>query len=396
MLGFGFEPSMLLIGAGMIVGLRVAFSMFLGASLLYFVVGPMLAAMDAAHAGDTGYLISIPIVGGGTIYHLPRWGLWGGTAVMVFASLAAFALQWQTVARAFSGVFRKRALSDGESRVASINVPAGWLAAGLVPITVGMIAVQYFAFGINLWLGLVAIAASIMLSMVAARATGETDTTPVGAMGKVMQLLFAMLSPGNIQHNLMAASCAANAASSGADMLTDLKSGYMLGANPRKQFLAQFIGVFFGVVAVVPAWFLMIPDKETLEAYNPPATNMWRAVAEVLAGGGVNQLPMSARWAIVIGALIGVGIPLASKLLPRCAPFIPSAMGLGLSWVMQFKDAQAFFIGALVVVIWRRISARGSDDYAIPMASGLIAGESMAAAGVAIVATLIGWLSLGG
>lgn len=394
MLGFGFEPSLLLMGAGMIVGLRVAFSMFLGASLLYFVFGPMLAQMDAAHLGETGYLVSIPIVGGDTIYHLPRWGLWGGTAVMVFASLAAFALQWQTVARAFSGVFRKSALSAAEARLTAINVPVGWLVAGLVPITIGMVTVQYFAFGISLWLGLIAVAASVVLSMVAARATGETDTTPLGAMGKVMQLLFAALSPGNLQHNLMSAGCAANAAAASADLLTDLKSGYMLGANPRKQFLAQFTGIFFGVVSVVPAWFLMIPNKETLEAYNPPATNMWRAVAEVLAGGGINQLPMSARWAIVVGALVGVAIPLASKLAPRLAPFIPSAMGLGLSWVMQFKDAQAFLIGALVVVIWRRLSARTAEGYSIPLASGLIAGESLAAAGVAIAATLIGWLSL--
>lgn len=392
MLGFGFEPSLLLIGAGMIVGLRVAFSMFSGAALLYFVFGPMLAELDAAHAADPGYVISIPIVGGGTIYHLPRWGLWGGTSVMVFASLAAFALQWKTVARAFSGFGRKRVLGGAEARLTAINVPVGWLVAGLVPITVGMITVQYFAFGISIWLGIVAIAASMVLSMVAARATGETDTTPLGAMGKVMQLLFAALSPGNLQHNLMSAGCAANAAAASADLLTDLKSGYMLGANPRKQFLAQFIGIFFGVVSVVPAWYLMIPNRETLEAYNPPATNMWRAVAEVLAGGGVDQLPVSARWAIVVGALVGVAIPLASKLWPRFAPFVPSAMGLGLSWVMQFKDAQAFLIGALVVVIWRRMSAKTAEGYSVPLASGMIAGESLAAASVAIAATLIAWL----
>ncbi|MBE2215796.1 MAG: OPT/YSL family transporter [Opitutaceae bacterium] len=394
MLGFGFEPSLLLIGAGMIVGLRVSLSMFAGAALLYFWIGPALAAMDLAHAGETAYLVSIPIVGGDTIYHFPRWALWGGTSVMVFSSLAAFALQWQTIARAFSGLRRKAAVSDAEARLTAINVPVSWLVAGLIPISLGMLTVQYFAFGLSPWLGLVAIAASMVLSMVAARATGETDTTPIGAMGKVMQLLFAAFSPGNIPHNLMSAGCAANAASASADLLTDLKSGYMLGANPRKQFIAQFVGIFFGTVSVVPAWYLMIPNKETLESYSPPATNMWRAVAEVLAGGGIDQLPMSARWAIVIGALVGVAIPLASRLAPRLAPFIPSAMGLGLSWVMQFKDAQAFLIGAILVLVWRRLSARTADGYSIPVASGLIAGESLAAAGVAIAATLIGWFSL--
>ncbi|MGL1465883.1 OPT/YSL family transporter, partial [Vibrio parahaemolyticus] len=37
---FGFEPSVLLIGAGMIVGLRVSTSMLVGALILYFIVGP--------------------------------------------------------------------------------------------------------------------------------------------------------------------------------------------------------------------------------------------------------------------------------------------------------------------------------------------------------------------
>ena len=49
--------------------------------------------------------------------------------------------------------------------------------------------------------------------------------------------------------NLASAGVAANSASSSADLLTDLKSGYLLGANPRKQFIAQFIGAFIAMAA---------------------------------------------------------------------------------------------------------------------------------------------------
>src|SRR5258707_15054056 len=41
------------------------------------------------------------------------------------------------------------------------------------------------------------------------------------------------LSPGNVTVNLMSANITAGAATSAADLLTDLKSGYLLGANPR-------------------------------------------------------------------------------------------------------------------------------------------------------------------
>ena len=109
-----------------------------------------------------------------------------------------------------------------------------------------MIVIQKIGFDIHPLLGAFAVAMSFVLAMVAARSTGETDTTPIGAMGKVMQLLFAALAPKQIIPNLAGAGVAANAASSASDLLTDLKGGYLLGANPRRQFLAQFIGIFFG------------------------------------------------------------------------------------------------------------------------------------------------------
>ena len=59
MTGLAFEPSVLLIGAGMITGLRVSLSMLLGAVLLYFVVAPRLLLMDLTHARLAGYVPSL-------------------------------------------------------------------------------------------------------------------------------------------------------------------------------------------------------------------------------------------------------------------------------------------------------------------------------------------------
>ncbi|MGC5376500.1 OPT/YSL family transporter, partial [Salmonella enterica] len=71
--GFGFEPSLLLIGAGMIVGLRVCFSMLLGSAILYFVVGPyMLSRGEILEPSK-----------------LLKWSLWTGTALMVSSGLTA-------------------------------------------------------------------------------------------------------------------------------------------------------------------------------------------------------------------------------------------------------------------------------------------------------------------
>ena len=84
------------------------------------------------------------------------------------------------------------------------------------------------------WQSVLAVMLSFALALVACRVTGETDTTPVGAMGKVTQLTFGALNPGNVNVNLMSANITASAASSSADLLTDLKSGYLLGAHPAQ------------------------------------------------------------------------------------------------------------------------------------------------------------------
>ncbi len=393
MVGLAFEPSVLLVGAGMITGLRVSASMFAGSLLLYYFVAPWLVAHDAANAAVAGFIPSFHTTPDGD-FNPVRWALWGGTAIMVFSSLVQVALNWRTVIRAFV-IFKKAERDAVHDAAEAVEVPNSWLFLGLIPITVGLIAVQYFAFHISVWLGLVSVAFSFVVSLVACRATGETDTTPIGAMGKITQLLYAVLpgAKGIAAINLMAAGTTAAAAGAAADLLTDLKSGYLLGANPRRQFLAQFYGVFFGVLAVVPAWYLMVPDKKALEAFNPPATNMWKAVADLLTQG-VNHLPQTALVAIVIGALVGMILPVVEFLWPKAKPYLPSAMGLGLAWVVPFQNAFSFLIGALIVTVWQKWNRKNSDTFAIPIASGLVAGESLVAAFIAIACTLVGFLAV--
>ena len=393
MAGLVFEPSVLLIGAGMITGLRVSLSMLLGSALLYFVVAPRVLLADLTHAGVAGYVPSFTLSASGDFNPI-RWALWGGTSIMVFSSLATVALQWRTFARAFT-LLRKKDRPAHSAAMDAIEVPISWLIAGLIPITIGMVIVQYLAFHISVPLGLIAVALAFVVSLVCCRATGETDTTPVGPMGKLTQLLYAVLpgAKGVASINLMAAGATAAAGGAAADLLTDLKSGYILGANPRKQFIAQFVGIFFGTVAIVPAWYAMVPNKKALEAFNPPATYMWKAVADLLTQG-IHMLPHTAILAIVIGAILGVVLPVIATLFPRVHAYLPSAMGLGLAWIMPFSNSLAFAIGAVLVAAWSKLNRKNADLYYVPIASGFIAGESLVAALIAIACTVVGLLAV--
>lgn len=332
-----------------------------------------------------------PETGEYTMINIRKWSLWFGTALLVSAGLTAFAMNWRQILRAAMGGKAGKGASAGdadlEARMAAIEVPTSWMLIGVIPTTALLAGVCYISMGIAPWLSVVSVLLSGVLALVACRATGETDTTPIGAMGKITQFAFALLSPADKTVNLMSAGVTAGAAGSSADLLTDLKSGYLLGANPRQQFIAQFSGVFFGLAAVVPAWYLMVPTVDTPLLQNSPPTAMWYAVAQALADG-VTSIPLTARYAIAVGAILGVLLPLAEVTFPKARSFIPSSMGLGLAFVITFPNALAFFVGALIAERWVLRDAKAYEDKIIPLASGAIAGESLVSAGYAMLNSL--------
>lgn len=394
-LGMAFEPSLMLVAAGMIVGLRVSLSMFVGSLVNYLALAPYVLSRSDWVEAPKHFMGEMEVMLGAngepTLVRVTRWSLWLGTALMVSSGLTSFALGWRTIVRAVArfGAVR-RAKESTRDPVAHIEVPLSWMLIGGVPVASALVLLSWLAFGIAPWLGSVSILLSLVVALVACRATGETDTTPIGALGKLTQLIYAVLAPAHVSTNLMTAGVTAGAAGSAADLLTDLKSGYLLGANPRKQFLAQAAGVLFGVVAVVPAWYLLVPNRAALEAFNPPATTMWAAVATALSRG-IHTIPPSARWAIAVGGIVGVVLPLLELGLPRkVRKYVPSAMGLGLAFVVPFANAAAFFLGAMISWIWTTRRSSSAARYLIPVASGLVAGESLAAALQAILANL-GW-----
>jgi OPT family oligopeptide transporter len=381
---FSFELSTIMLAAGAIMGIRVAGSMLLGAVLCYGVLAPIL---HATPSGTTGQTV-INVLG---YRGIVSWSVWGGVALMTTAALLNFFMQWRTLARAFSGLAAmfttaERAVADPMAR---IEVPASWFITGAGLSAIGCIALNHWAFQIPIWLGAVAVAISGVLAIVACRATGETDTTPIGALGKITQLAYGFLIPQNITANLMTANVTASIASSSADLLTDLKSGYLLGANPRKQFLAQFAGVFAGTLVAVPGFYLLVPTADVLggDKFPAPAAQVWRAVAELL-GRGVHSLHPSALWAMAVGGLLGIAITLLEKAFPKHRNLIPSPTGLGLAFVIPAWNSISMFLGALIAWMIAKNRPETADTYTIPVASGFIAGESILGVLVAIFGVL--------
>ena len=366
---FSWEP--MFIAAGAITGLRVCWSMLLGSVTAWMIFVPWLQHRGVVQGSGYGALV--------------QWTLWGGVACMVTSSLLAFALQWRTALRALTDVVGMfGGARRGDDPVAALEAPASWFVAGQLAAFAGLAFLGHRAFGMPYWQTALAVLLSFALALVACRVTGETDTTPVGAMGKITQLTFGALSPGNVNVNLMSANVTAAAAASSADLLTDLKSGYLLGAHPRKQFLAQFAGIFIGTAVSVLAFRLLVPSAAALgtDQFPAPAAQTWRAVAVALSHG-VGDLGAIKIWSIVIGGAVGVALTLLPRLFPALQHWLPSPAGVGLAWTFHWYYGVLFFIGAVLAWWVERRRPQWAAEYTFPVASGWIAGESLM--GVALV-----------
>jgi len=376
------------LAAGAITGMRVCATMFVSGTLCWAVVVPVLQANGVIQGAGFAVLV--------------QWTLWFGASCMVAAGLLSFALSWRAALSAFRDLGQilsfRSAAAGKPGRIEAIEAPMSWFAVGQIVSLIALAWLGHASFGIAVWESAIAVALSFWLALVACRVTGETDTTPVGAMGKVTQLTFGALSPGNVNVNLMSANITAGAATSSADLLTDLKSGYLLGANPRQQFLAQFSGIFVGTVVSVLAFAALVPNAQVLgtDQFPAPAAQTWSAVAIAL-GQGLSSLEPVKLWLIFAGGVVGVVLTLVPVLLPKYEGYLPSASAFGLAWVFHWYYGLLFFLGALVALLLERRKPKLAEEFTLPVASGVVAGGSLMgvvlvfwANGGSILSTLFG------
>jgi len=270
--------SPLLYAAGALIGVRVAFSLAVGSLVLYLGLVPWLA--------QSGVVVVVPDSAGLTYRSVLAWSVWPGVMAALAASLVQFALKWRTVLQAFGSIGRLAKAGSESNPMAAVEVPPKWFLWGMLGATIYVCIAGYVIFAIPIWMSVLAVALSFLLAIVACRATGETDVTPIGALGKITQLTFAALHPGSYATNLMTASITAGAASHSADLLTDLKTGHLLGGSPKRQFIAQMFGIVAGAIFCVPAYLLVAqPDKIGTADLPAPAAQTWAVVADLLARG---------------------------------------------------------------------------------------------------------------
>lgn len=325
----------------------------------------------------------------GGFRNISAWSLWPGATILVVGGLLALAFQWRTLGKTFGSIFSglSRKKNGPQGVLDHVEVPMSWFIPGFVITGFLAVILLIWLFNIHWYMGVIAVLMTFFLAAVAARAGAEIGINPIGALGKVTQLTYGAIAPGNVTANLMTAGVTAGASASCSDTIGNLFVGYQVGANPRKQFIAQLFGVIAGAMMAVPAYFILVPDPTALptDKFAVPSALVWMGVAKVLAQG-FSTLPRSAVVAIIVAFIFGVIIVVSEKIFPKIKPYTPSPTALGIAMTIPAYTSFSMFLGSAIVWVLERKAKNWNEMYTIPVASGWIAGESVM--GVVLAALL--------
>jgi uncharacterized oligopeptide transporter (OPT) family protein len=360
-MGVGVGYSLLSLGTGMIVGLRVNLWVVLGCSIGW-ILAPLLLIQQHIlpdHPARSAVL---------------QWVMWPALGMMIAGGLTTLALRWRMLAAAFRG------LGDAGGE----DAPIRWIIGGVVVLSIALCVIQKLIFGMAIWMSAAAIVLSIPLMLVGLRALGETNWGPIGALSNLMQGLFAGIAPGNVVANVVGAGATGTIAVTSEGLMQDYKAGHLIGSSPKAMAIAQIIGAPIGAAALAITYPLLIKtygligDHAQLAA---PGARRTAAFAELLSTG-VSKLPQTALWAALVGVIFGC-LFAALEQNPRIRRWVPSPVALPLGVLLPFSSVSTMLLGAVVAAVWMARHPVTAKRYMIAVASGFIAGEAMVAAIVA-------------
>lgn len=226
-----------------------------------------------------------------------------------------------------------------------------------------------------------AIVLALFFSVLGVRALGETDLNPVSGIGKLSQLLFAIIIPANhpfkILINIVAGGIAEAGAQQAGDLMQDLKTGHLLGASPKAQFVAQIIGTLYSII-LAPIMYKVYNSVYEIPGtlFRVPTAVVWIDCSRLVTGHGLP--PHVWEYCLAFGIIFGV-ISLLKNTVPKHNKvykyliYLPSGVAVGVGMYNTPNFTLARFVGGVILHFWKV-----DDKIAlIIFSSGLVLGEGL-------------------
>ena len=277
-----------------------------------------------------------------------------------------------------AGLFRGRGALAGEksrARRLDAGVLALMVAAAALLVCIGL--------GMGPLVAVVVVALSFVTTIMSAQSVGQTGIDPMEIFGLIVLLAVAAFANVSQVQLFYVAGVVAVACGLAGDVMSDFKTGAIIGSSPRAMWVGQSIGALLGTVVAVGVLCVLVG------AYGTDAFGLGKMFVSTQASvvatmvSGIPSVP-----AFVAGLIGGVALYCAG--LP--------AMMFGLGVYLPFYMSATAALGGLVKWVYDRASARrgergdDAEERGVVVASGVLGGESIVGVVIAL-ANVIGGLT---
>ena len=326
--GLGLSLDPLLFGIGIVVGPRIGLGMMIGALASPFLLIPMLKSSG----------VSPKLFG--------DWVKWMAIAVLTVPTFATIG---------FAYLFRSEPSQPAgfTPGATEYEKPVAYKAVLGVLFAIGTLVTAFTIqklFYVPWYLTFLTVGLSWPLCIMNGRVTGDTDINPVRLVAIVLLTAFAFFVMGKANSAMILMGMAiigGTLAGMGVDMMQDLRTGYLVDANPYHQTTAQIFGSVVGALVAVP--FILYLEKSV--GFGPktplkaPGAQIWSAMAKAFAGDFTFSSTLIV--AIVVVSIVCSGLAFLT-VWPKTAPYMPSLFGIGLGLLLPFSMCFAIFLGGLI------------------------------------------------
>ena len=382
-IGMDFLPS--LMGAGFLVGPRICAYSLAGSIIGWCAIMPMIYYFGQ-------YVPEAIVPGVDPIGTMDMWGMWSkyikyvGIGAVTMGGFISLLSSIPIIVKSFKGTFAAYKMKAEEVKRTDTNLPGKYIVIGVILVLAVIAFLPVFPSAAAGSVGAILVLIfGFFFVTVSSHIVGlvGSSSNPIAAMTIGGLLVTAVIframgfsGTSGIVATLVVGSVLCIAIGVSGDMSQDLKTGYLLGATPKKQQVGQIIGLV-SAAAVMGMVIIMLNEVYGIGSEKLPAphANMMKAISEGIMSG---SLP----WGLI---LMGMAISVAVWLLGGSV--LPFAVGL----YLPIHLSTAMMVGGII----RGIIEKKNYDTEIKnkklekgtlYASGLIAGDALM--GVIVTALL--------
>ena len=384
--------SMMTIGVGFIAG-KGGFSFIIGGYVCYWILAPILNHMNLIPEVST---FASPEAARSEIPEFLRLTLFRpvGIGMLIGGAIAGILLALPLIISAVKSMQSASKLKTEHSKdempiyLLYIGIAGAaillFVTAVLSVKEVGLVRGALMALLGTLWIWV----AGVILS----ECIGRTNWSPLSGMTLIAITILILITKdmGNaaaIVSSIMVGAAACVAMSQATDLMQDLKTGYLVGASPKKQQIGQFLATWLGPIVVMVLIFVLH------QAYG--------FSGEEGAGDKALPAPQGNALASTMNGILGGDVPVQKYIAGAGLGALLSASGIGglgilvgLGFYLPFNIVLTYSIGTLlrIVVDWKK-GHQFSEEVGIPLATGLIVGEALVGVGFALFMVFKGMAS---